>query len=1280
MEKKFIKKFLQLQSAKMLHYFQKSNNQLNAIIADELAAREHTDNDLHLDYLSPFDDVKSFDTYRRALDYSLEEDKVQNIALSGAYGVGKSSVLETYKSKHSNKKVFFHISMAHFKEQVNDEKAHELQRDSAEYDATSENNLERKIINQLIHQISPWRIPKTRFQVTKKNNWVVTIGWWSAIVVELLFLFCVIKIPFFHLAVIHNLIVPNKMSLTIWTIGAVVVLAFVILVLILKIRNRQLMGTLNLKGSKIELKGDAKLSYFDSYLDDIVYLFEHSGADVIVFEDIDRFDKSMIFEKLREINNVVNRSKTKIKFMYLIKDDIFRSKDRTKFFDFILPVVPFVDASNSYEELAEYQKDENSDIDRHFLHELSLFIDDYRLLKNIKNEYKIYVNNLDFTGLKQTYLLSMITLKNILPKEFDDLRAGRGFLYTIFNKRDEPLKQEIERLAEAKRKILPELTRLNAELVDDLTELQALYVPVNGYLYYEMDGRQVGYAKPVELLTHLKEIEKFKRNIINSNQSIYHNAKLIITFEDLVKEIENNKDYMERKDAAEDRGNGRIKIIENKINDLERRINSLKNDSIHSLMNSEDYPKLFLKQYKEDYPNEENDKILDFFIFILKEGHFDENFDNYTTKFDPKSITPNDNKYIRNVRFGSGNVVEMSLKLKTFDEIFELIDKTHFEKPAIINLSMGEYLINEKLNSELKDEDKHSDFLPLLFKRVHASQEYDYYALLYDQLGEDGRIEFLNMVLSMDANLFHHLNLTSDEKVQAIFLFVVNHENLIKLISTDNTYHVARNTNVFDQLNNDQSKLLNDVGMTFDVIDTTNQTVVSNIYENDLYEITQENVEAMIKFKLPQPIFTFNRIMTMLEDSKLSTMRKYVHANAEQFKKNILFNEDIVGRIEDDQQILISVLNNAELLTLDEKFHYMRKQTNPVEKLKQVKDDGLWEKLLEADMLLINEENIIYYFTQLSNEWTEVLLGKVNAAPQVKYTKEYFQTLSKDDNQIIFDKTIIQNKMNDSSYKEIMNATGIILEDDVSELKVGENKLRILVDVGVISMTDNNLMDIRENYPELLNYFVRNNSGEYIEISKNAEVRDNDELKCLINELTDLPETQLKLMNLYTGVLSVKNKALDDDGLAEAIDNHFDVDEIHELEERYNNANDNLKEAIVNRYAAEYGYLFENEYEFHLPDLFSELMSVESLSNEQKYELLSMNIELLPVKKVANILSAIGRSDIGKLFDTNNTTKPKFDETAANVRFVDYLIDHKFLSSKSSIGGNRIQVFPPRRR
>lgn len=67
---------------------------------------------------------------------------------------------------------------------------------------------------------------------------------------------------------------------------------------------------------------------------------------------MDRFNQPNIFIKLRELNTVINNYdniKRKVVFIYAIKDDMFKDEERTKFFDFIVPVIPYISATNSGE-------------------------------------------------------------------------------------------------------------------------------------------------------------------------------------------------------------------------------------------------------------------------------------------------------------------------------------------------------------------------------------------------------------------------------------------------------------------------------------------------------------------------------------------------------------------------------------------------------------------------------------------------------------------------------------------------------------------------------------------------------------------------------------------------------------------------------------------------------------------------------------------------------------------------------------------------------------------
>lgn len=107
--------------------------------------------------MTPIDNM-DLDVYEEAIDYVFDNSDIKNVAISGAYSAGKSSVLASYKKNHSNLR-FLHISLAHFKSP-----------DQEDETEIKESVLEGKILNQLIHQIPSEKIPQTNFRVKKKVN------------------------------------------------------------------------------------------------------------------------------------------------------------------------------------------------------------------------------------------------------------------------------------------------------------------------------------------------------------------------------------------------------------------------------------------------------------------------------------------------------------------------------------------------------------------------------------------------------------------------------------------------------------------------------------------------------------------------------------------------------------------------------------------------------------------------------------------------------------------------------------------------------------------------------------------------------------------------------------------------------------------------------------------------------------------------------------------------------------------------------------------------------
>lgn len=104
------------------------------------------ENKYHFERLTPIDNM-DLDVYEEAIDYVFNNPDVKNVAISGAYSAGKSSVLASYKKRHNDLR-FLHISLAHFKSP-----------DQEDETEVKESVLEGKILNQLIHQIPSDKIP-----------------------------------------------------------------------------------------------------------------------------------------------------------------------------------------------------------------------------------------------------------------------------------------------------------------------------------------------------------------------------------------------------------------------------------------------------------------------------------------------------------------------------------------------------------------------------------------------------------------------------------------------------------------------------------------------------------------------------------------------------------------------------------------------------------------------------------------------------------------------------------------------------------------------------------------------------------------------------------------------------------------------------------------------------------------------------------------------------------------------------------------------------------------
>lgn len=730
-------------------------------------------NELNLQKLTP-SKIENMNYYKEALDFIFKDPDILNIAITGAYGAGKSSVIKSYKGLHQEKK-FIHISLTNFeksnlehdedigKEKDNNVKGNKVKR-------LDESELEGKILNQLIYQINPKKIQQTKFKI-KIDISPTTIVKETLLMAPFLFLLLYIfKFKELQLyignlennPIIEYLSILTSHNTFIFSIMLSLVISIFYLYRIIKGQfYNPIFKKIKWKGNEIEIFDNEEESYFNKHMDEILYLFRNADVDAIVFEDIDRYDNNIIFSKLREINDLINNEinnkdkSRQIRFLYLIRDDIFTSKDRTKFFDFILPVIPVIDSSNSYDKLLEHfgqagplntNGETFSDkLDDFFLRDISLYIDDMRLLKNIYNEYVTYYGRLQITEIELDYnkLLALIIYKNIFPKDFIELQLNKGFVFNIFKNKDfyiEAKKNEIDLQIQEK---WDNIKAIKEEHINDLDELDTLYLTSGQYNYRVNEKFDNGFKTRFEYIKAMKQDNANIEEYVSFNYGSYRTYDIKNQIEKFNKEPE----YVKRKDLIEQKTNDGIKKLEKQILELEIEKNHLSSLKMKEFVNKDyiDINELFeyglgneetkLKKYEDIISNHYYPLIR----YLIRKGHVDETYFDYLSYFYENGLTRNDKIFLRSIT--DEEAKNFNYKLKDPGKVITYLKPESLEQKEALNFNLVGYLLDKSL---LKN---NQEYLLYILQNIRDNKRFDFiWGYIVQASNIDKLIKELNMV------------------------------------------------------------------------------------------------------------------------------------------------------------------------------------------------------------------------------------------------------------------------------------------------------------------------------------------------------------------------------------------------------------------------------------------------------------------------------------------------------------------------------------------------------
>lgn len=1193
--------------------------------------------------LTPKTDA-NLEVYKDAFGFVFSNNDIKNIAISGAYGAGKSSILESYKhyesvspSKKGRKRKYVHISLAHFE----DAKAESSEKkDDSNLNGKEDNGklsqealLEGKILNQLIHQIKPSKIPQTHFRIKR------TVSIWSIILhsaLSFLFLAFLSHIVFYapwsdYINTLPAsrikdllLITLNPFSRLISGVLASGIGGFLIFSLVKAQTNKNIFRKLNVNGTEIEIFENSEESYFDKYLNEVLYLFEQVDADVIVFEDIDRYDDVKIFERLREVNTLINlqpkrKGKTPLRFFYLLRDDIFVSKDRTKFFDFIIPIVPVVDGSNAYNQFKDHLTENHifDKFDPKFLQGVSLYVDEMRLLKNICNEFLVYFNRMTASvNLNYNKMFAMVVYKNLFPRDFCELQLGRGFVAALFANKSKLIEDEINVVNERIECIKKQQEQQAKEVAKNKSELNSIFK---------------------------ERIYQGYRN--NSNWIQYLSSKDKTEYDERLQFISSPSHEEE--------------ILQKELADLKEKIAQIRSKKLSEIITRDNIDRVFALTTTNEigtpisFNDVKTNNYFNLLKYLIRNGYIDESYSDYMTYFYPNTLSNTDKNYLISVTDRVAK--EYSYELKAPDLVFESLRIVDFEQEETLNFSLLEYMLKSQATSEQ---------LSKIVMQIRNSTKYDFLRQYYE-LGREkpALVKVINNLwpdfwrLLITESIFPE-NLVKDYSVNSLYysddavLESINIDNcLAEYISNDSKYLEIDSPNVFRLI-----EAFNLLGIKFNSLnyDVSTKNLFCSVYEYSLYALNFSNIKLMLEIMhgLSEEDIRHSNYTHLLH-LKDTPIFAYVSENMEDYVQILLRFCD--GDIRDTEIAALELIN-TDKVSDQTKQCYITCLSTKISDICSIQDKKMWKHCIGESVIVSREQNAFEYYAYVKSI-DEALLQFIN-----EFDAEFvFERITGADNQNeLIEKFAIalisNNKIDNNHYKQLVNSLARTYE--IFEITgIDPNKVNLIIDAGIIIMNAKNLHFIRDNYPGHTMKFVRQNIDEYVKIMDTSLFVFDELIEILGWDIED--ELKLTLLAFTDTPISIIDKDYPVAVKLHALKHNRHSADIRWLYQHYNTQPAEIKEYIYPIASESINIILGNEYAL-CGELYSLLIKDASINLQSRVELFLTRLKQYDKQSALAELKNIGITEFQTIFEENK--RPKFTINEINKAILDAFVEQNWIA------------------
>ena len=1182
---------------------------------------------------------EEFSVYEAEFEKVLSDPFCRNIALSGPYGAGKSSVMEKVKGQRQKRgEKWITISLATFGETNHEQNSGSGETSGAQNSGStlSQNAVEAEILRQMVHKIGTSMAPKSRLRKLNDRKPAVDV-----LIAALVLVFALLTA---YLANVSSRLFSLQLSF----IEGFAFLAWLVIAgagvyrLVRTSVISKMVRRVKIFEAEFEITPSDSKSPYERCADEIVYLLNASKVDAVIFEDLDRFDSMAIFEKMRSLNSLANDSRSSdsekkwtekgkqeaerpLRFFFLVRDGLFENPhDRTKFFDYVIPVVPYIDPNSALDIFRNALAGVGLSVDEAFLYQLSSYIDDPRIIHDIANEAYHYKEALfqerAFSDEDPEHLIALLSYKALFPKDFELLQIGRGYLHEVLSGKQRLIEKLIIEDGDRCAELRQELDDIDRQLKVSEDEVICMFGAAEMHRVSQyLNGNYSKNSDPHSLLNAA-------RKNVNASQSLSR----------LIEELEKNELYRERILEARGDAGCKSKVIRAQIDSIEGRSESFNAMTIKQLIEElPDADKLFEFE-STDIEREEDFEELSMknvrcsphfpmLRFLVSSGYIDESYRRYISNFYSDSLCAEDDDYLSAIR--QAKPVSLTYEPKSPGEIVRRMDREMFSRTSIRNpwlvsalLDSGDELKIDAFMSSVKRSGgirylarfiASEQFNPAIFQPMFEYFDHG----MADLLGDEA-IPLETKRCFCKRYIVDGGDFLQAEEEDGIFA---------RYIASDPLF--LEEDSRFD--NNTIAEGLIHLGYRAETIDFAHASdvLLNAVYENGLFAPAPSIINGFLnlKYGINGSLDRGTLITTALKLTNCP-IRDVISTSMDRFVSGVIDESTVPLR--DSPEFVVAILNDESICEETAERYISALADVEIENVSLVKSTDYRSSLLAARLVECNATNIISFYQWADNSIPSALASLIEAkgAPIDLDAAKYKE--AEVDAADFVGKIVKCKEIPVGNKKVILAGCGFKFPSfDIEELD-GET-VKAMLETKTIEMNCDMLDKFRACRPDLeLDYILTDLDGFLALID--ADSPDGAEWEIDEDEVTDLLgsniDTSKKLAALSCFDDTIRlDKGYEAKVNAAIVAEHFDSSDVASLPSYYEGATGELRSQIARAFAMHDEMVIANEIEFGL-DLLCD--SLKHLREDR-----SRSLRLL-VWYFGKHENEIGRDDAKECFET----------------------------------------------